>query len=205
MPPGERATMNYNGVVRVDAHAVRLQDYYYFKITPEILKAIDKAQVDEFGDVQIGDYAVLVGMHVATREITDWVWATFWWHDKPDQGPYAQDRPDALKSPWRNYLMNTTLSMDTPLEPDGSPKIVFNPYIEGKFANGPVSNCMTCHNRSTSPSLGEEFCGALPITRGSGDYPPQDPRRYTRTHLSFLWSLLLRPQPLAPCAAGGSG
>ena len=205
MPAGNRTTMNLNGKLRQDSHAVPLSDFYHFKITPQILKAIDDAQIDDFGDVQVGDYAVLVAMHVSTREIPDWVWSTFWWHDRPDQGPYAQNRPREVQGVWQNYLMNTTLSMDTPREQDGSPKIVFNPYVEGKFSNGVLSNCMTCHNRSINAPLAENLCGALPITRGSTDLPPNDPRRATRTKLEFLWSLLFRPVPITPCAAGGSG
>lgn len=205
MPDNARATMNFNGVARPDSHAVPLSDFYHFKITPQILKAIDDAKISEFGDVQVGDYAVLVAMHVSTRETPDWVWSTFWWHDRPDQGRFAQNRPIEVTGVWQHYLMDATLSMDTPREQDGSPKIVYNPYVEGKFANGVLSNCMSCHNRSLNAPLADFLCGALPITRGSADLRPNDPRRATRTKLEYLWSLLFRPVPITPCAAGGSG
>ena len=54
MPAGNRTTMNFNGKLRQDSHAVPLSDFYHFKITPQILKAIDDAQIDDFGDVQVG-------------------------------------------------------------------------------------------------------------------------------------------------------
>ena len=38
--------------------------------------------------VSPGDIAILVGMHVTTRETTRWAWQTFWWSANPDQ-PYT--------------------------------------------------------------------------------------------------------------------
>ncbi|HRC76481.1 MAG TPA: hypothetical protein PLO33_12465, partial [Kouleothrix sp.] len=29
-----------------------------------------------------GDSLALVAVHVATREVADWIWATAWWHDE---------------------------------------------------------------------------------------------------------------------------
>ena len=37
--------------------------------------------------VSAGDIAILVGMHVTTREATRWTWQTFWWSANPGQ-PY---------------------------------------------------------------------------------------------------------------------
>ena len=88
--------------------------------------------------------------------------------------------------------MNTAFSMDTPGASDTGPHITYNPYIEGKFPNGVVSNCMACHNRASSPALEGELCGALPVTRGSYDYQPTSPEREGRVKLEFLWSLLFR-------------
>jgi hypothetical protein len=86
-----------------------------------------------------GGYAVLVGFHFATREVRNWVWATFWWHNFPNQGPYAEDRPRTLKGVWRNYLMAASYDMVRPREADGKPHIAYNPYLEGQFWDGVTS------------------------------------------------------------------
>ena len=176
-----------------------MEDFYYFQITEEMLGHLDTSEQAGFEHVSAGDYAVLIAMHVTTREIHSWVWATFFWHDKPNEGSLADDRPETVKNEWAHFLMNTAFSMDTPGAPDAGPHIVYNPYIEGKFPNGAQSNCMACHNRSSFPALSQEnLCGALPITRGSHDYQPTSPERRSRVKLEFLWSLLFRPDPAPP-------
>ena len=116
---------------------------------------------------------ILFGLHVATKEMEDWTWSTFWWQDEPGKGEYAYGRPDAraLQGYWRNYVMDTTLSMVTPEERSARPttvpagqrclakvsqtaKICFNPYLElAMKPNGDKSNCMNCHRQATFPAL----------------------------------------------------
>ena len=115
------------------------------------------------------DTLVLVAVHVATREVPDWVWGTFWWHDFPNNGRFAAGRPRGLAEPWAHYLMDVSFDTDKPLEPDGSPHIAFNPYLEARFGDaghgsGVVSNCMTCHRRA---SMG--FVTPFLVTRGKED------------------------------------
>jgi hypothetical protein len=163
-----------------------------------------------FWKANCGDYAVLVGFHFATRELKNWVWATFWWHNQPNQGPYAEDRPTTLKGVWQNYLMTVSYDMDRPREADGKPHIAYNPYLEGLLFDGVTSNCMTCHRRATWP-LGINFAlntlltdnerSQVPfpgiVVRGSdaavGTYfnAPYDDLLKT----SFLWSLVLHSKP----------
>lgn len=200
--PGSLAGTNPQQHVRGTAP---LSDFYYFRITEEMLGRLDASEEPGFDHVKAGDYAALVAMHVTTREIASWVWATYWWHDKPDQGHLAEDRPDSIKGVWRHFLMNTAFSMDTPGAPDRGPHITFNPYIEGKFLNGAASNCMACHNRASLPALSQDpkqLCGALPVTRGSYDYQPTSPERRDRVKLEFLWSLLIRSLPGPPACIG---
>src|SRR5262249_12531451 len=64
----------------------------------------------------LGDFAILVGLHVSTKELDDWTWSTFWWHDKPDVGPFAKGRPPALGKPWSNYLMDVAFDAEVPRE-----------------------------------------------------------------------------------------
>jgi hypothetical protein len=129
----------------------------------------------------------LVALHYTTKEIPDWVWATFWWHDKPNDGPFAAHRPDQVGGVWRNYLMDTAYSMDTPREADGKPHAVYNPWLEARFRNGTVSNCMTCHRRAIYSGLPKD-AAFLPVTRGT---PPAGDARFTdATKLDFLWSVM---------------
>jgi hypothetical protein len=94
-------------------------------------------------------YLILLGFHVATREIPGWTWQTYWWsrtasQDKFGEGIRAgrakQNTPD---SQWSHYVMDTTFG---PANGSGSPlPPVNNPYLEGMNQNGLTTNCFSCH------------------------------------------------------------
>ena len=138
-----------------------------------------------------GDYLLLVGANLATKEIPDWIWIAYWWSDRPTEGPFALGRSDRLPPPWRNYLMQVAFDAVQPREADGGAHICFNPWLEGRFPDGGqgggrVSNCQACHARASFPA--GDF---LPVTRGGaprGDDPAYAPGRL-RT--GFLWSIAL--------------
>lgn len=123
-----------------------------------------------------GDYAILVGMHVTTREIKRWAWQTFWWSANADK-PYppsddhiAAARPmKYLDAAAQHYAMSVAYSMVAPAQPItsgenvGASVIGYNPHLEAGFdpsvfqivraingtiknAYGVQTNCMTCHN-----------------------------------------------------------
>jgi hypothetical protein len=163
IPDGETKDVEYRGVKRPKSRVVPLSSFYHFKLTKDMLADVERMDAKE------GDHAILVGMHVTTKEIPDWVWATFWWHDRPDNGVFAADRPAKLAGVWRNYLMNMAYSMETPREYDGSAHTCYNPWVE-LFPKGMGSNCMTCHQRALWPKI--------PI------FP-------NRTKLDFMWSIAL--------------
>jgi hypothetical protein len=145
--------------------------------------------------IGVGDHLVLVGANLATREIDDWVWATFWWHDRPDDGPFAAGRPDGLKSEWRNYLMQVAFDSTAPETADGGPHVCFNPWLEGRFPDGghgagTVSNCMTCHRRASYPPV--DF---LPVTRGDPDVAGDPAYAPGRLRTGSLWSIALHESP----------
>jgi hypothetical protein len=179
---------------------------YSVPILPEELAQV--RNVAGFDKANAGDYAVLVGFHFATRELQNWVWATFWWHNLPDDGPWADDRPKTLKGVWRNYLMSVSYDMDRPREADGKPHIAYNPYLEGQFPDGVTSNCMTCHRRATWPLSGRVNTLLTDNERQSLSFPnivvrgsdaavntyfnvPYDKLLKT----SFLWSLVFHSKP----------
>ncbi|MEX2206690.1 MAG: hypothetical protein WEF50_10730 [Myxococcota bacterium] len=174
VPDGETANLpGFPG-----SRVVPLSSFYHFAMNAE--------QAETFG-VSEGDYAVLVAMHYTTKEIPDWVWATFWWHDKPNEGRFARNRPDEgkLRSPWRNYLMDVSYDMSSPEEDNGTPNAVFNPWLEARFPDGVNSNCMTCHQRAVWKPETPNF---LPVTRGAASEDDAIFRGGTKA--DFLWSLL---------------
>ena len=201
------------GVTCPPGPIAHISDFYNFK-----LQSVDGLADSSFKDAHVGDYALLVALHITTRELPNWIWSTFWWHNRPSEGVFAADRPREVSGPWRNYLMDVAYDMDRPRERDGSPKITFNPYLEGLMPRGSVSNCMTCHARAFWPPTDAapvvtSFAGRIEVSRivvrGSDAalrtyYPKQtdDPKsRFLRT--GFLWSFQ-RVTPLAGNASGAS-
>eukprot|EP01031_Cornospumella_fuschlensis_P014526 gene14526-17738_t len=95
--------------------------------------------------IAANDRLALVGINMMTHEQKDWVWAAFWWHDRPEVGPFAADRPSTLRGPWRNYLMQVAFDAEKPRASDGGAHICFNPWLEARFPDhgqggGTVSN-----------------------------------------------------------------
>ena len=203
IPPNETMTIQFHGP-KPNSHVVGLDKFHYVTVDAQTAANImgngrlgryiqdvfsDTSVFGEGRQLQEGDYIVFAGSHLTTKEIDDWVWATFWWHDRPDQGPFAADRTDNVKGVWRNYLMSTSYDLNLPLEGDGKPHIAFNPWLEAGFSNGILSNCMNCHHRAAARPLPRlEF---LPIARGNPD--PSDPN-YTAglVRTDYLWSIIFR-------------
>ena len=93
-----------------------------------------------------GDYAILVAMHLSSREIARWTWQTFWWTPTPED-PHAPSsaaigalRPPQLRGAARNYAMSLgymLLSPDQPYtggENKGAAVYTYNPWIEARVA-----------------------------------------------------------------------
>lgn len=126
--------------------------------------------------VSTGDYAILVGIHVTTRETKRWAWQSFWWSVNP-KDPYspsskaiaAKQPSEALDAAAQHYAMTVAYSMVNPAQPItggqniGHPVIAYNPHLEAGFdpatfqiirpINGTLknqygvqTNCMTCHS-----------------------------------------------------------
>lgn len=178
---------------RPDSHVVSLKDRFHFlRVDAEMAAtAMNNPRLKKFSQdvlgrpLQAGDYVAFLGTHMTTKEIGKWVWATFWWHDRPSDGPFSMDRPAAVTGVWRNYLMSESYDVDMPHEQDGSPHIAYNPCLEAHFENGVVSNCMSCHNRATTGA--QHF---LPIKRGKPDLTSDSAFAHGSLRTDFLWSLL---------------
>jgi hypothetical protein len=142
-----------------------------------------------------GDYAVLLGMHVNTKEIPFWTWQTFWWQpgvDTPGAFPGSKaGQPASVTGPWKNYA--TCANYDQTTKPGGKVmQVCFNPYLETSpgIPAGIQSNCMSCH-------------GTARIAANSG-YPADykapiaffsDPKYFNAgsTHTDFSWAIPSAP------------
>ncbi len=151
-------------------------------------------------------FMILVGMHVITHEIPDWVWATFWWHDHPTAGEFAANRTKTPAGPWANYLMDVAFDMDRPWQSTGLPKAIFNPYLEGTLVNGTQSNCIACHRRAVWPVPTEGYAtpesagaalslGNLVVTGRAASLHSYLPEPNCGIHTAFLWSIALLSAP----------
>jgi hypothetical protein len=166
-------------------HVVPLSSFYRVRIGPRELPEIQRLSKGRVPfEVTANDYLVLAALHFTTKEIPNWVWATFWWHDRPDTGPYGFDRPGLVLGRFRNYLMNVSYSMNDPREPDGGPHIAFNPWLEGPQTGGVTSNCMSCHRRATWP------LDVSMIDTKRGEVSTADEGLFDRRlKLDFIWTL----------------
>ena len=181
----------HRGTASVYARLVPLSRFFSIMLkTPDQVAEIHHLLPD-LPTPKVGDYAILVGLHITTKETPNWVWATFWWQDQPDDGPFAMQRPSLVLGPWRNYLMNVSYSMNDPRESDGSTHICFNPWLEARIPGGLTSNCMTCHRLAAWPPVCQD-------TR-RGEISSADKVFETNVKLDFLWSLTNGAQPKA-CA-----
>ena len=126
--------------------------------------------------VSAGDYAILVGMHVTSRETKRWTWQSFWWSANPaaphlpSSNAMASQRPtEFLDAGAQHYALTVAYNMVSPAQPItggenvGASVIGYNPHLEAGFSpndfhysrkiNGTIdnqygvqTNCMTCHN-----------------------------------------------------------
>lgn len=142
-----------------------------------------------------GDYLALVSLNVASHAQGRWQWAAFWWHDRPDVGPDAADRPPSLPEPWRHFLLQVTIDSDRPPAADGGPAVCFDPWLEGRFpdggqGSGVQSNCIACHRRASFPPI-----AFLPVTRGAADAAHDPAFAPGRLRTDFIWSIALHAEP----------
>jgi hypothetical protein len=140
------------------APVVPIQQFYHFRF-PSLngMAPCDRAILDAsaywaYGrEFRAGDYLAIVAMHIMTKEQPAWTFQSVWWHDRPDVGPYAADRPNIPPSqapgPWRHYLMASTYGIPAQAGAPNWP-IQFNPYIELAAAHPIRTNCMNCHHRA---------------------------------------------------------
>lgn len=126
---------------------------------------------------EVGDIAILIAMHVATKEISNWTWQTFFWTPDPANPPSPSSvfagrvrSTVNLHGAASHYAVTTAYAMVLPNQPvsggtNARAQAIFgfNPYLEaglGQINNipnalnptyewGVQSNCMSCHALAT--------------------------------------------------------
>jgi hypothetical protein len=202
LAPTASAPVEFAGRVFPEARRAALASFYYVRVDAALAARMTrdrptrKAAIIALGrELRAGDYLALVSMNLAVREAGHWKWATFWWHDHPDRGPFAEQRPDSLTAEWRHYLMQVSFDAERPLAADGGPHVCFDPYLEGRFPDGgqgggTVSNCVACHQRASYPAV-----SFLPVTRGGPDRTSDPAYAPGRLRTGFIWSLAMHSAP----------
>ncbi len=124
--------------------------FYSVTLTTDNAQAFDTLQwttVDKNLRLSAGDHAVLVAMHVNTKETDGWTWQTYYWQGGIEQDVYnpgsLRNQPADLPAPWKHYAMCTAYDEII----GGQPVVCFNPYLEthSGIPDGIHSNCVTCH------------------------------------------------------------
>jgi hypothetical protein len=161
-------TLHYNCNDRTTENTYFLNDFIHFKITKEQAVSYNKEIKGDIEQKSIstsekkkllqeslseeGDVALLVGMHVATKEIKRWVWQTYWWSPTPltPATPSSNDIASSrngikLQGAANHYAMGVVYSMLIPAQPyeggksEGELVVAFNPYLESGFGEGTFS------------------------------------------------------------------
>jgi hypothetical protein len=207
------------------AATCNLNDFINFKMDTVMAAYINQQQ----GPVQgvtaaTGDIAILVAMHVTSREIHNWAWQTYYWAPNPDT-PFlpssnlaAKLRPKQLHGAASHYAVVTAYAEVLPNQPINggtntgvTPVIGYNPYLEAtfgpatfafpnvmnsKFQYGIQTNCMSCHALATmSP--------AAPYS--TDQYISMNNPIFTNTvQLDFSWSMQAAIIPDVPPATGST-
>ena len=199
--PDKTAAVQFIGRSFPGARRVQLEAFHHVAVDAAMAKQLaldpesNRTAIIALGrPIAANDRLALVGINMMTHEQQDWVWAAFWWHDRPGVGPFAADRPSDLRGPWRNYLMQVAFDAETPRASDGGAHICFNPWLEARFPDhgqggGTVSNCLSCHQRASYPAA-----PFLPVTRGAPNLREDPALAPDRLRTSFLWSSTLHAQ-----------
>lgn len=197
--------------VQIAAATCNLTDFIYFKVDAAMARYLDKQEKPVQGDTaRVGDLALLVAMHVTTKEINNWTWQSYYWDPNPDK-PFspssplaARLRPKELVGGAAHYSLTTCYVEVLPNQPlnggtnsNVSPMIGYNPYLEAefdpatfnfpnrmnkKFIYGVQTNCMSCHALATREPNPGLYCTDQYI-------PLNDPIFRDRIKLDFAWSI----------------
>jgi hypothetical protein len=151
---------------------------------------------------QPGDFAILVAMHVASREVPSWTWQTFWWTADAPKIPAPINA--RINPPFAHYQTSVAYSytQDGLNSPTSLPTLCFNPFLETGFGNstfvypaqlGTDSNCISCHRAAVWPAIPPAAAPSGSVNPGyvaNGVIDPGDPYLFSgQTKTDFLWGV----------------
>jgi hypothetical protein len=212
-----------DGSSRTDATTYGLGRFIHFRLSATQARTINAVHAATHAKptpfVVAGDYAILLGMHVTSREITRWTWQTFWWTPNPENPPLpssksiADARPIQLQGAPRSYAMAIAYAMKNPDQPntggknDGNSVYAYNPWLEAGFGPSvlPASQSGTFNGKPAANNVGVQTncmsCHAQasysPTTPGlesvlyTGDQyiDMKGPQFKANLRTDFLWSI----------------
>ena len=84
---------------------VTLDEFYSIPLTEGDVEYIQGANIFTIGGVKTSqiqpcDVAVLVGMHISTAEVTNWVWQTMYWNPFP-----SDNNQPTVTGPFKNLAL----------------------------------------------------------------------------------------------------
>ncbi len=164
---------------QVEAATCNASDFIHFRLDQRAADYLNDAQDrGHTNNFEAGDYALLVAMHVTSKEMKNWTWQTFYWAADPANPGLpsswrdASLMPEAVKGAARHYAVSAAYTMVWPNQPvtggtdrGATPVIAYNPYLEAGFGPkvfqqpnqfqpdfqyGVQTNCMACHALATS-------------------------------------------------------
>ena len=194
----------------IQAATCNLSDFIYYHIDAAMAHFLNEQQSAVQGDTaRAGDLALLVAMHVTTKEISNWTWQTCYWAADPEN-PHspsskmaARQRPSQLQGAAAHYALSAAYVEVLPSQPlsGGTNKgvsamIGYNPYLEAGFGPadlnypnkfnssyvyGIQTNCMSCHTLATIDGQ---------VGYSADQYISNDDTVFkNRVRLDFAWSI----------------
>jgi hypothetical protein len=200
---------------KIAAATINLNDFIYLTIDAQMAKEMnsqDSAQgmnngPNGYGVAKKGQIALLMAMHVTTKEISNWTWQSYYWTPNrenpgsPSSNLAASLRPSQIKGAAANYACVAAYVMLTPNNaPNSSAKgsmFGYNPYLEGGFgpstfpyANtfnatykyGVQSNCMSCHALAIADTSASGYTTDQTVSLAAPYFNKQ-------VSLDFAWSV----------------
>jgi len=163
-----------SGTQRDSKNTCNLNTFIYYTVAKEDTAAINtNFRQNGLTDVSIpGDLAILVGMHVTSKEIANWTWQTFWWTPDAMYAPLpswpivAQKRPSQIKGAPAHYAMAIGYAFITPQSntggrDTGTSIYCYNPFTEAVFGTATFNDVPgLVYRKGGQPQINRVGCQA---------------------------------------------
>ena len=161
--------------VCTDPNDPRIDNVNVFSVASMISHKMTAAEAEEYNNTpgharegaenpnnvaKAGDFVILLGVHVSTRETTRWTWQSFYWSPNPDNPLFpsssviasGRGTTSGLDAASKHYAVSIGYSMLSPAAPlnldlskgevtqNRGSVYALNPYIEGTFPPNTFAN-----------------------------------------------------------------